>query len=67
MIQQAIEAPKPRARYLAAIPLAGRLVIHLRDAVWDLVLRRMFAHAPAGPRPPQGACEEQERSAPARV
>lgn len=67
VIQRAIEAPRPRPRYLAAIPVSGWLVLHLRDAVWDLVLRRMFAHVPAVPRPPQGAREEQGRSAPTRI
>jgi len=42
VIQQAMEASHPRARYLAAIPFSGRLVIHLRDYVWDLVIRQMF-------------------------
>ena len=42
VIQQAIEASSPKARYLAAIPIPGRLVLLLRDFIWDLVLRRMF-------------------------
>lgn len=42
VIQQAMEAPRPKARYLVAVPLSGRLVLHLRDFVWDFVLGRMF-------------------------
>lgn len=47
VIKQAIEASRPKARYLAGVPLSGRLVLHLGDAVWDMVLRRMFKIAPA--------------------
>jgi NAD(P)-dependent dehydrogenase (short-subunit alcohol dehydrogenase family) len=49
VVQQAIEASRPKARYLVAFPFSGRLVLHLGDSVWDLVLRRMFkiASAPA--------------------
>ncbi len=39
-IQKAIEAPKPKRRYLVAVALPGRLVMHLGDGVWDAVLRR---------------------------
>ena len=42
MIEQAIKAFSPKARYLAAIPFSGRLVIHLRDFVWGSVLKQMF-------------------------
>ena len=42
VIQQAIESPRPKARYLAAVPFSGRLVLRLRDSVWDLILRNMF-------------------------
>jgi NAD(P)-dependent dehydrogenase (short-subunit alcohol dehydrogenase family) len=42
VIELAIKAVKPKARYLAAIPLSGRLVIHLRDFVWGSVLKQMF-------------------------
>ncbi len=47
VIQQAIEAPKPKARYLAAVPFSARLVLHLGDSAWDLVLRQMFKAASA--------------------
>lgn len=46
VIQQAIESPRPKARYLAGVNLPGRLVIYLRDLVWDMVLKRMFAFTP---------------------
>jgi len=42
VIERAIKAVTPKARYLAAIPLSGRLVIHLRDFVWGSVLKQMF-------------------------
>jgi NAD(P)-dependent dehydrogenase (short-subunit alcohol dehydrogenase family) len=42
VIQQAIESPRPKARYLAAVPFSGRLVLRLRDSIWDLILRNMF-------------------------
>ncbi len=42
VIQQAMEAPRPKARYLAGVTFSGRLVLHLRDWVWDLVARQMF-------------------------
>jgi NAD(P)-dependent dehydrogenase (short-subunit alcohol dehydrogenase family) len=42
VIQQAMEAAKPKARYLVAVPFSGRLVLHLGDAAWDFVLRRLF-------------------------
>jgi NAD(P)-dependent dehydrogenase (short-subunit alcohol dehydrogenase family) len=42
VIEQAIKADRPKARYVAAIPLSGRLVIHLRDFIWGSVLKQMF-------------------------
>ncbi|MGB8980887.1 MAG: SDR family oxidoreductase [Anaerolineales bacterium] len=42
VIRQAIEDSKPRARYHANIPFSARLMIHLGDPVWDMVLSRMF-------------------------
>lgn len=47
VIQEAIEAPRPKARYLAGIAFPGRLVLSLRDFVWDGVVRQMFKIAPA--------------------
>lgn len=42
VIQQAIEVAKPKARYLAGVPFSGKIILHLGDTVWDLVLRRTF-------------------------
>jgi NADP-dependent 3-hydroxy acid dehydrogenase YdfG len=47
VIQQAIESPRPKARYLAGVALLGRLVIYLRDFVWDMALKRMFTFTPS--------------------
>jgi len=46
VIQQAIEASRPRRRYVVAIPFSGRLVLHLGDGVWDRVVRRIYQIAP---------------------
>jgi NAD(P)-dependent dehydrogenase (short-subunit alcohol dehydrogenase family) len=43
VIQQAIEAPKPKARYLAGVAVPGRLVLRLRDFVWEPVVKRIFS------------------------
>jgi NAD(P)-dependent dehydrogenase (short-subunit alcohol dehydrogenase family) len=48
IIQQAIEAPRPKARYLVADSFSGKLVLHLGSSAWDLVVRRMFKIAPQG-------------------
>jgi len=42
VVQHAIEASKPKARYLAGFPFPGKLVLLLGDPVWDLVVRNMF-------------------------
>jgi NAD(P)-dependent dehydrogenase (short-subunit alcohol dehydrogenase family) len=47
VIQQAIQATKPKARYHANIPFSGELVLHLGDSVWDLALKRMFKIDPS--------------------
>lgn len=47
-VQQAIEAAHPKARYVVAMPFSGRLVLHVRDLVWDLVLRQMFTIKESG-------------------
>jgi NAD(P)-dependent dehydrogenase (short-subunit alcohol dehydrogenase family) len=47
VIRQAIEAPRPQARYLVAVDLPGRSVLHLGASVWDLVVRQMFKIGPA--------------------
>jgi hypothetical protein len=50
VIQQAIESPGPKARYVAGVNLPGRLVLRWRDFVWDAVLQRMFKLEPANSR-----------------
>ena len=47
IVQQAINTSRPKARYLAGFPFSGKLVLHLGDFVWDLVVRRMFKITPA--------------------
>jgi NAD(P)-dependent dehydrogenase (short-subunit alcohol dehydrogenase family) len=47
VIQQAIEASRPKARYHAGISLSGELILHMGDSVWDLALRRMFRVDPS--------------------
>ncbi|HSO11661.1 MAG TPA: SDR family oxidoreductase [Anaerolineales bacterium] len=46
VIEQAIQVSRPKARYLAAVPFSGRLVICLRDFVWNFVLKQMFKITP---------------------
>lgn len=47
VIQQAIEAPRPKARYLAGVTFSGQLMLVLRDFVWGAALQRMFKFEPA--------------------
>lgn len=42
VVQQAIEASKPKARYVTSFPISGKLVLFLGDPVWDLVVRHIF-------------------------
>lgn len=42
IVQQAMESSRPKVRYLAGFPFSGRLVLHLGDPVWNLVVRQMF-------------------------
>ena len=42
VVQRAIEASRPKARYLAGFPFSGRLVLRLGDSVWDSVVKQMF-------------------------
>lgn len=51
VIEQAMKAVKPKARYLVAIPFSGRLVMHLRDFIWGSVLRQMFKVNPPEMQP----------------
>jgi NADP-dependent 3-hydroxy acid dehydrogenase YdfG len=41
-VQQAIEASRPKARYLVAVPFSQRIVLHLGDGARDSLFRRMF-------------------------
>jgi NADP-dependent 3-hydroxy acid dehydrogenase YdfG len=42
VVQQAIEASKPKARYLVAVPLSQRVVLRLGDAARDTLFKRLF-------------------------
>lgn len=42
VVQQAIEASKPKARYLVAVPFSQRVVLRLGDVARDTIFRRMF-------------------------
>jgi NAD(P)-dependent dehydrogenase (short-subunit alcohol dehydrogenase family) len=66
VIQQAIEAARPRRRYLVAIPFSGWLVLRLGHGAWDLVVRRLYEIAPAGRRP-EAAREESRPPMPAHI
>ena len=46
VIQHALESPKPKARYLAGVSFSVRLVIFLRDYIWDSIVRQLFKLAP---------------------
>jgi len=41
-VLRALEAAKPKARYLAGVPFAVRLVVHLGGTVWDFAVRQMY-------------------------
>lgn len=47
IIQQAIESPKPKSRYIVAVPFAGRLALRLGNAIWERGLRRIFQFVPS--------------------
>ena len=42
VIQHALEFSKPKARYLAGTGLSMKLVMALRDSIWDFIIRQMF-------------------------
>lgn len=42
VIEQALATDRPQARYLAGVTLPGKLVLRLRDLVWDSVVKQMF-------------------------
>jgi NAD(P)-dependent dehydrogenase (short-subunit alcohol dehydrogenase family) len=47
VIQQAIEASIPKARYLVAVPILNRVVLRLGDKARDRIFRRMFKIGPS--------------------
>jgi len=42
VVQQAMEASKPKARYLVAVPFSNRVVLRLGDTAKDTIFRWMF-------------------------
>jgi NAD(P)-dependent dehydrogenase (short-subunit alcohol dehydrogenase family) len=46
VVQQAMETSKPKARYLAGVAFPGRMVIYMRDLIWNPVVRQMFKVKP---------------------
>lgn len=46
VVQRAMEAPRPRARYLAAVPFAARVTLHLGDNFRDLIFCRALQIVP---------------------
>jgi NADP-dependent 3-hydroxy acid dehydrogenase YdfG len=46
VIQHALESSKPKARYLAGTAFSMKLVMALRDSVWDLIIRHLFKATP---------------------
>lgn len=42
VVQQAIEAAKPKARYMVAVPFSQKVVLRLGDRARDGIFRRMF-------------------------
>jgi NADP-dependent 3-hydroxy acid dehydrogenase YdfG len=42
VVQHAIEASKPKARYQVAVPFSNRVVLRLADAARDALFKRMF-------------------------
>jgi hypothetical protein len=47
VVQQAIEASIPKARYLVAVPILNRVVLRLGDKARDRIFRRMFKIGPS--------------------
>lgn len=46
VIRQVLESTKPKARYLAGTAFSMKLVLALRDSVWDLIVRQLFKASP---------------------
>ncbi|MEM5775198.1 MAG: SDR family oxidoreductase, partial [Anaerolineaceae bacterium] len=42
VVQQALKATNPKPRYLAGVDLPGKIVMSLRDLLWDRVVQSMF-------------------------
>jgi hypothetical protein len=42
VIQQALEAPNLKERYLAGVDFSGKQAIYLRDFLWDAVVKSIF-------------------------
>lgn len=42
VIQKAVGSVKPKARYMASVPVFNRLMAHCPDAVKDRVIRALF-------------------------
>ncbi len=42
VVQQVIEAPHPKSRYLVAVPVSNRLALLLGDSIRDSIFKRMF-------------------------
>jgi NAD(P)-dependent dehydrogenase (short-subunit alcohol dehydrogenase family) len=53
VVQRAIEARSPKARYLAGVGLSAAIVLHTRDYLWGPVSTKMFAHSPQAPDVPE--------------
>jgi len=47
VVQQALDASNPKARYLVAVPFSNRVVLRLGDAARDGIFRRMFKSGPS--------------------
>lgn len=45
VIERVLRTARPKARYLVAVPLSGRLVVYLRDLLWNPVVRQLFKPA----------------------
>jgi NADP-dependent 3-hydroxy acid dehydrogenase YdfG len=48
VVQKVIESAKPKARYLAGVGFSMQLVISLRDAIWETIVRQMYKIYPQG-------------------
>jgi NAD(P)-dependent dehydrogenase (short-subunit alcohol dehydrogenase family) len=51
VIERVLESTHPKSRYLAAVSFPGRLVLALRDFLWQSVARQMFKIDPSEIKP----------------